>query len=70
MLDGGRWTAHDLRRAASALMSQLGISNDVINECENHIKQGMSGVYIQDRREAEQAKAFDVLGQRLAELMA
>jgi len=68
VLEGGRWTAHDLRRTASTLMSQLGISNDVINECENHIKQGMSGVYIQDRREAEQVKAFDALGQRLAAL--
>jgi hypothetical protein len=70
VLDGGRWTAHELRRAASALMSQLGISNDVINECENHIKQGKSGVYIQDRREAEQVKAFDALGQRLAKFTA
>ena len=70
VLEGGRWTAHDLRRTASTLMSQLGISNDVINECENHIKQGMSGVYIQDRREAEQVKAFDALGQRLANLVA
>ena len=70
VLEGGRWTAHDLRRTASTLMSQLGISNDVINECENHIKQGMSGVYIQDRREAEQVKAFDALGKRLATLTA
>ena len=70
VLEGGRWTAHDLRRTASTLMSQLGIPNDVINECENHIKQGMSGVYIQDRREAEQVKAFDSLGQRLAKLTA
>ena len=68
VLESGRWTAHDLRRTASTLMSQLGISNDVINECENHIKQGMSGVYIQDRREAEQVKAFDAMGQRLAKL--
>jgi len=68
VLDGGRWTAHDLRRTASTLMSQLGISNDVINECGNHIKQGMSGIYIQDRRVAEQAKAFDALGERLAKL--
>jgi integrase len=70
VLEGGRWTAHDLRRTASTLMSQLGISNDVINECQNHIKQGMSGVYIQDRREFEQIKAFDTLGQRLAILAA
>jgi integrase len=67
-LSGGRWTAHDLRRTTSTMMSQLGISNDVINECENHIKQGMSGVYIQDRREIEQALAFDALGQKLTQL--
>jgi integrase len=45
-LEGGRWTAHDLRRTASTLMSQLGISDDVINECLNHIKQGMSSIYM------------------------
>lgn len=69
MLEGGHWTAHDLRRTTSTMMSQLGISSDVINECENHIKQGMSAVYIQDRRESEQVKAYDAIGQRLAELM-
>ena len=65
-LQGGRWTAHDLRRTASTLMSQFGVSDDVINECLNHIKQGMSGIYIQDRRETEQARAFDALGAKLA----
>lgn len=65
VLDGGRWTAHDLRRTASTIMSQLGVSNDVINECQNHIKQGMSGVYIQDRRATEQVRAFDSLGEKL-----
>lgn len=69
VLTGGRWTAHDLRRTTSTMMSQLGISNDVINECENHIKQGMSGVYIQDRREGEQALAFDTLGKKLSEIV-
>lgn len=69
ILPGGRWTAHDLRRTTSTMMSQLGISNDVINECENHIKQGMSGVYIQDRRQAQQAQAFDALGEKLTALL-
>jgi integrase len=69
VLEGGHWTAHDLRRTTSTMMSQLGISSDVINECENHIKQGMSAVYIQDRREAEQVKAYDTVGRRLAELV-
>jgi integrase len=70
VLQGGRWTAHDLRRTASTLMSQLGVPNDVINECGNHIKQGMSGLYIQDRRQNEQVLAFDALGERLARVLA
>ena len=68
-LPGGRWTAHDLRRTTSTMMSQLGIPNDVINECQNHIKQGMSGVYIQDRRQNEQALAFEALGEKLSKLV-
>jgi integrase len=66
MLDGGRWTAHDLRRTAATLMAQLGISNDVINECLNHKQSDrMSLVYIQNRRETEQVVAFDALGKKL-----
>ncbi len=70
MLTGGRWTAHDLRRTAATLMAQLGIATDVIHECLNH-KQAdrMSLVYIQNRREAEQAVAFDALGKRLDSLV-
>lgn len=64
-LTGGRWVAHDLRRTSSTIMSQLGFSDDAINECQNHIKQGMAGIYIQDRRLPEQARAFDALGSRL-----
>lgn len=67
-LPGGRWTAHDLRRSAATLMSQLGISNDVINECLNHMKPGITGVYIHDRRLGEQAAAFEALGVKLASL--
>jgi integrase len=68
-LPGGKWTAHDLRRTAATLMAKIGVSNDVINECLNH-KQAdrMTRVYVQDRREAEQAIAFDKLGARLREL--
>ncbi len=68
-LSGGKWTAHDLRRTAATLMAKVGISNDVINECLNH-KQAdrMTRVYVQDRRVAEQAVAFEKLGKRLNEL--
>lgn len=70
ILPGGRWTAHDLRRTAATMMAQLGVSNDVIDECLNHIiASRVSRVYIRDRRLAEQAKAFDLLGKKLSAII-
>jgi len=69
-LNGGRWTAHDLRRTAATLMARLGVSTDVIDECLNHkLQSKVARVYIKDRREADQRRAFDALGRRLAELV-
>lgn len=69
-LSGGKWTAHDLRRTSATLMAQLGMSTDVIDECLNHMMQRrISRVYIQDRRELQQAQAFNALGKKLEELM-
>jgi integrase len=71
LLPGGRWTAHDLRRTAATIMARLGFGSDVINECLNHLQQDrMAKVYIQDRRQADQAKAFDALGGWLQSLLA
>lgn len=70
ILPGGRWTAHDLRRTAATLMADLGISGDVIDECLNHvIESRVRRIYIRNRRPAEQARAFDALGARLAALV-
>jgi len=69
MLPGGKWTAHDLRRTAGTLMARLGFSTDTINECLNHITTDrMARVYIHDRREADQARAFDALGAWLSNI--
>ena len=69
VLIGGKWTAHDLRRTAATIMVKLGISTDVVNECLNHkLTSRVAQVYIQDRRLDEQARAFDALGAKLAEL--
>jgi integrase len=69
MMPGGKWTAHDLRRTAATIMARLGFGSDTINECLNHIQADrMARVYIQDRREADQIRAFDALGNKLAEL--
>lgn len=68
-LAGGRWTAHDLRRTAATLMARLGVSTDVIDECLNHkLQSQVARVYVHDRREREQAAAFDLLGDLLSEL--
>jgi integrase len=68
-LPGGKWTAHDLRRTAATIMARLGFGTDVINECLNHMQQDrMAKVYIRDRREESQARAFDALGERLVAL--
>ena len=70
-LPGGRWTAHDLRRTAATVMARLGFPGDTINECLNHVQSDrMARVYIQDRREADQVRAFNALGARLAALVA
>jgi len=69
-LPGGHWTAHDLRRTAATLMAGLGISSDVIDECLNHMIQGrVTRVYIRDRREADQARAFESLGDCLGAIV-
>jgi integrase len=69
-LPGGRWTAHDLRRTAATVMARCGLGSDTINECLNHIQADrMARVYIQDRREADQVKAFNALGTQLAALV-
>ncbi len=70
MLAGGKWTAHDLRRTTGTLMARLGFSTDTINECLNHISADrMARVYIRDRRQADQARAFDAMGAKLAMLV-
>lgn len=69
-LAGGQWTPHDLRRSTGTLMARLGISGDVIDECLNHMLESkVRRVYIRDRREDDQARAFDALGVRLAALV-
>ncbi|WP_374659423.1 tyrosine-type recombinase/integrase [Inhella sp.] len=65
-LDAGPWTLHDLRRTAATILARLGFSTDVIDECLNHMLQSkVARIYIRDRREADQRRAFDALGAHL-----
>ncbi|MEO8248492.1 MAG: tyrosine-type recombinase/integrase [Burkholderiales bacterium] len=68
-LPGGRWTAHDLRRTAASVMARLGFPDSTIHECLNHVQDDrMSRVYIRDRRQTDQRRAFDALGKHLEQL--
>jgi len=52
-------------------MAELGVSGDVIDECLNHvIESEVRRIYVRDRREPDQARAFDALGQRLSQIFA
>lgn len=69
-LEGGRWRPHDLRRTAATCMAKLGFTADVIDECLNHkIQSKTTRIYIRDRREQDQAKAFDALGSHLKSIV-
>lgn len=69
LLPGGKWTPHDLRRTAATLMSKAGISDNVIHLCLNHKPQDKLGrIYIKDDRMEDRLRAFQALGDRLAQL--
>jgi integrase len=69
LLPGGQWTPHDLRRTAATLMSRAGVNVAVIHRCLNHKPQDkLDRIYIQDDRMEDRQRAFEALGDRLAEI--
>lgn len=70
VLPGGRWTPHDLRRTGSTVMGELGVRDDVIERCLNHVEENkVKRTYQRQILLNERKEAFDVLGARL-ELLA
>lgn len=70
VLSGGKWTPHDLRRTGATVMGGLGVAPDVIEKCLNHAEENkMKRVYQRQELKAEQAAAWQVLGERLALLI-
>ena len=66
VLTGGKWTPHDLRRTGATMMGDLGIAPDVIEKCLNHTEENkVKRIYQRQKLEAEQANAWQVLGERL-----
>lgn len=70
ILDGGKWTPHDLRRTGATIMGNLGIRPDVIERCLNHTEQDkMKKTYQHQSLRAEQKQAWLQLGDRLELLL-
>lgn len=66
VLDGGKWTPHDLRRTGATIMGSLNVRPDVIEKCLNHIEQNkIIRVYQHQTLIPEQQEAWRLLGERL-----
>lgn len=70
VLEGGKWTPHDLRRTGATMMGNLLIQPDVIEKCLNHTEENkVKRIYQRQELKAEQADAWRILGERLSLLV-
>lgn len=66
LLSGGEWTPHDLRRSGATLMGELGVNDDVIERCLNHVEPNrLKRTYQRQKTEAAKAEAWRLLGERI-----
>lgn len=66
VLNGSKWTPHDLRRTGATMMGALNVRPDVIEKCLNHIEQNkIIRVYQHQTLLPEQKEAWRLLGARL-----
>lgn len=66
VLSGGKWTPHDLRRTGATIMGDLNILPDVIEKCLNHTEENkVKRIYQRQELKAEQAQAWQTLGDKL-----
>lgn len=61
------WTPHDMRRTAATMMQALGVTPEVIDECQNHAQAGskVRRHYMHYDYAAEKRSAWRLLGERL-----
>ena len=70
MLSNGKWTPHDLRRTGATIMGELGIDDNIIEKCLNHIeKNRIKRTYQHQRRKTHQINAWGKLGEHLSNLL-
>lgn len=61
------WTPHDLRRTAATMMQNLGVTPEVIDQCQNHVLAGgkVRRHYLHYKYGEEKREAWRRLGERL-----
>ena len=71
ILEGGKWTAHDLRRTLGRVMrSGCGIAKDVAHMCMNHVQEtALDRVYFPDRQTPQMHDAWMAAGAYLNKLV-
>ena len=66
ILAGGKWTPHDLRRTAATTMAALGVLDNVVDKCLNHVEPiKVRRTYNRFTYEALMREAWQLLGDRL-----
>ncbi|MGF7111492.1 integrase [Pseudomonas laurylsulfatiphila] len=66
------WTPHDLRRTGATMMQELGVTQDIIDRCQNHLHGGskVRRHYLHYDYAKEKNEAWNILGQRLSMIFA
>ncbi|MDT4856566.1 Prophage integrase IntA [compost metagenome] len=69
LLQGGKWTPHDLRRTGATLMTMMGVLPEVAERCLNHTEENkVKRIYQRHSYAAEMAEAWQKLGTHLHRL--
>nr|SPS05749.1 Integrase [Candidatus Nitrotoga fabula] len=64
------WTPHDLRRTGATLMQKLGITNHIVDLCQNHsVLTGTQKHYLLHEYDDEKKDAWQRLGQELERII-
>lgn len=66
VLSGGKWTPHDLRRTAATTMAMLGVMDNVVDKCLNHVEASkVRRTYNRFAYQDLMRSAWQLLGDRL-----
>lgn len=70
LLEGGKWTMHDLRRTGATMMGEMDFDEKLIDLCLNHKEVNkLKKTYQKQQRLPARKEAFEALGAKLSEIL-